>query len=75
VLFYDVLRSVKRRKDLLEEAHRILKPDGILLVRQSRMRDDRVKDIVLKDGFFTFMGNHGRSMKFRKIEGSFHEVS
>ncbi len=75
VLLCGVLKGVKRRRELLEESHRIMKDDGSLLVMQSGMRDKRVKELVLKDGFFKYMGKHGKTMRFRKIKGVFHEVS
>lgn len=74
VLFYDVLRGTKRRKDLLSEAYRVVKPQGMLLVRQSGMKDDRINEIVLKDGLFNYIGRHGKTLKYRKIEGAFHEI-
>ncbi len=75
VLFYNVLKNVKRVRELLTEANRIVKEKGILLVRQTDTREDRVKDMVLKDGLFSFLGSHGNTLKFRRIKGSFHEIS
>ncbi|MBN1896293.1 MAG: class I SAM-dependent methyltransferase [Candidatus Aenigmarchaeota archaeon] len=75
VIFYDVLRKAEKRRELLSEAHRVLKKSGTLLVKQSGMKTDRVKDFVLKDGFFNYMGNHGKIMKFGKILGKFTEIS
>lgn len=74
VLFYDVLRRAKRRRELLSEAYRVVKEDGLLLIRQTRMREDRIHDVVLKDGLFCYLGKHGKTMKYRKIEGTFHEI-
>lgn len=75
VMFYDIIKGADRTRDLMKEAHRVLRKSGILLVKQSGMKMDRVKDIVLKDGFFNYMGNHGNIMKFEKILGKFTEIS
>ncbi len=75
VLFYDVLKGKKMVRDLLSEAYRVVKEDGSLFVRQPGIKEDRVKDMVIKDGLFSYMGKHGKTLKFRKIEGEFHEVS
>ncbi|MCD6495934.1 MAG: class I SAM-dependent methyltransferase [Candidatus Aenigmarchaeota archaeon] len=74
VLLYGVLKSFGRRRELLFEAHRIMKKKGTLLVRQPGMKEDRIKELVLKDGFFRFSGKHGRILKFSRIEGKFHEI-
>ncbi len=75
VMFFDVLKNTRRVRDLMGEAHRIVKMDGTLVVRQSGMKEDRTKEIILKDGFFIYTGRHGKDMTFRKIKGAFHEVS
>ncbi len=75
VLLYNMIKNTKRLGDLFKEAYRVMKMKGMLLVRQTNMKEDRVKDIVLKDGLFSFMGSHGSTLKFRKIKGAFHEVS
>jgi ubiquinone/menaquinone biosynthesis C-methylase UbiE len=75
VLLYNMIRNTKRLGDLLKEAYGIMKLEGMLLVRQTNMQEDRVKDIILKDGLFRFMGSHGNTLKFRKVKGAFHEVS
>lgn len=75
VLLCDVLKGMRRRRELLGESHRIMRDSGSLLVTQSRMKDDRVKELVIKDGFFSYRGKHGKTMRFRKIKGVFHEIS
>lgn len=75
VIFYDVLKNIKRVRELLDEANRIVKNDGTLVVRQSRMKEDRIKEMVLKDGFFIYTGKKGKTLKFRRIKGAFHEIS
>jgi ubiquinone/menaquinone biosynthesis C-methylase UbiE len=74
VIFYNVLRGSKKASALLSEAHRIIKPKGILLVRQARMSNHRIIDILIKDSLFRYVGTHGKTLKFGKIEGAFHEI-
>ncbi len=75
VIFYNVLTSTRSVRELLFEANRIIKEDGTLLIRQSGMTQDKIKVMVLKDGFFSYLGKRGKTMKFKKIIGAFHEIS
>jgi ubiquinone/menaquinone biosynthesis C-methylase UbiE len=75
ILLFGVLSGKKRVSGLLCEAHRVVKPAGLLLVKQPGMKDDKVNEMMLKDGFFSFAGRKGAVLTYRKINGSFREVS
>jgi ubiquinone/menaquinone biosynthesis C-methylase UbiE len=75
VIFYNVLSGKKRVKGLLSEACRVVKPTGMLLVKQPGMKEDKVNERVLKDGFFSFAGRQGMVLRYSKIMGAFREVS
>jgi ubiquinone/menaquinone biosynthesis C-methylase UbiE len=75
VIFYDVLKGKKRVSGLLLEACRVIKPKGFLLIKQPGMKEDRINEMVLKDGFFSFSGKQGGVLRYAKILGCFREVS
>lgn len=75
ILLFGVLSGKKRVSGLLSEAHRVVKSAGLLLVKQPGMKDDKVNEMMLKDGFFSFAGRRGMTLTYRKINGSFKEVS
>lgn len=75
VILHGIIDGKKRVSGLLSEAHRVIKADGLLLLVHPGKDDGRINDMLLKDGFFCFAGRQGRVMKYRKIVGSFKEVS
>lgn len=58
----DVLHEIRGKREVLEEAHRLLKKQGTLIIY------DSLKDKLVKytDGLFTLEKQHGKLMKFLK---------
>ena len=73
-----VLRNVVGRKrnvcELLRELHRVAKPGGTVYLLDSRARKERLTQLMVKDGFFHFMGERNNALYFRPAEGEFHEI-
>jgi ubiquinone/menaquinone biosynthesis C-methylase UbiE len=52
VLFYDVFHKLSDPDSVLEELHRVLKPDGILSFSDHHMKEDVIMSGVIEGGLF-----------------------
>ena len=66
VLLYDVLHAVPDQHALLQELHRILKPEGRLSVHPDHMTRDELLAIVAAGEQFRFQGQQGEAFAFTK---------
>ncbi|MDP2729700.1 MAG: class I SAM-dependent methyltransferase [Dehalococcoidales bacterium] len=59
----DVLHEISRRRPVLEELHRVLKQDGVLVIYDGM----RKKILDYTGGLFSLTGRSGKFLKFVKI--------
>ena len=74
VLLFDALRGRKDIKSLLNEVHRVVKRKGAVHVKRSGLKNGRVEELMVKDGFFHLKGKHNDVLRFGKLEGEFYEI-
>jgi len=74
VFLFDVLKGRKEIRLLLGEMHRILNNEGVIHVRNSGLKDGRLKDLMVKDGLFSLRNKQGNVFSFGKVRGEFHEI-
>jgi len=74
VLMFNCLKGRRNRSEIMKEMHRVVKTDGVVFVRESGMGDDKVNELMLKDGYFNLRGKILNTLKYQKIEGGFHEI-
>ena len=74
VLLFDMLRGRREVRSLMNELHRVLKPEGILHVRGDGLKRSRLHEIMIKDGLFRLLGEQGNVLNFVKVVGEFHEI-
>ncbi len=65
VLFYDLLKSLLSPQKQLKELHRILKPEGILCVKDIHS-DDQILSIVTEEGLFELKTKGNKQFMFSK---------
>ncbi|MDI9395009.1 MAG: class I SAM-dependent methyltransferase [Euryarchaeota archaeon] len=68
VCFYDTLHTLKEPQLVMEELHRILKPDGILSFRDSYMKEDEIIEGVTRKRLFKLKKKGKRTYSFKKDE-------
>ena len=67
ILFYDILHyPLKNAVEILSEFHRILKPDGLLSVRDHHLKKDKLIHKVTATGLFQ-LHSEGKSCCFSKV--------
>ncbi|MHA2255854.1 MAG: methyltransferase domain-containing protein [Candidatus Heimdallarchaeaceae archaeon] len=66
VLFYDLLKSLLTPQKQLKELHRILKPEGILCVKDIHS-DDKILSIVTEKGLFKLKTKGNKQFMFSKV--------
>ncbi|MEA3352145.1 MAG: class I SAM-dependent methyltransferase [Chloroflexota bacterium] len=66
VLLYDVLQMITDRGRLMEELHRVLKPDGRLCATAEHLDVSEFLDVITKDNLFTLVDRKGPVFRFRK---------
>jgi ubiquinone/menaquinone biosynthesis C-methylase UbiE len=66
VLLYDVLRSIKDKRALLEELHRVMKANGILSILAEHIKVEDVVELAEKDGLFSLKERHGSLLNFER---------
>nr|AEI30567.1 methyltransferase type 11 [uncultured microorganism] len=66
VLLYDALHALNNSNKVLEELHRVLKPGGILSLRDHRMRADEIVNKITKNAYFQFLKKSKKTYTFRK---------
>ena len=68
VLLYDAFHNLSEPKGVLEELHRVLKPNGILSFSDHHMKEDKIVTKVTNEGLFRLSRNGKRTYSFLKEE-------
>ncbi len=66
VLLYDVLQMIRNKEKLLEELHRVVKPDGRFFATSEHLDMDEFMNILTKGKLFTLVGQKGKLFEFKK---------
>ena len=66
VLLYDVFHALSDRNEVLEELHRVLKPDGILSFSDHHMKEGEILSKVTDRGLFRLSAKGERTYSFLK---------
>lgn len=66
VLLYDVIRSIKDKRALLKELHRVTKQNGLLSILAEHIKIGDVLEIAEKDGLFSLRDQHGKLLNFER---------
>ncbi|GAH98963.1 unnamed protein product [marine sediment metagenome] len=66
VLLYDIFHDLSEPTKILEELHRVLKPDGILSFNDHHMKEDEIVSKVTKSGLFKLSQKGKRTYSFLK---------
>jgi ubiquinone/menaquinone biosynthesis C-methylase UbiE len=64
VLLYDVFHAIRDRQSLLQELGRVLRPDGILLVRPEHIAEGAFLATMEGSELFAFEKRHGEAYQF-----------
>jgi len=67
-LLYDTFHSLKDPSGVLEELHRVLKPNGILSFSDHHMKEDEILSKVTDRGLFRVSKKGKRTYSFLKEE-------
>ncbi len=65
ILLYDVFHELKQPDLVLEELYRILKPTGILSVRDHHLREDEIISGLTGKGLFRFIKKGRKTYSFK----------
>lgn len=65
ILLYDVLHDLPDPKLILEELHRVLKPEGLLSVSDHHLGDEAILSAISADGQFRFAGRGCWTHRFK----------
>jgi len=68
VLLYDTFHHLSDPNSVLEELHRVLKPDGILSFSDHHMKEDKILSKVTYKGLFKLSRKGKRTYSFLKEE-------
>jgi len=66
ILLYDILHHLNNLNTVLEELHRILKPEGILSVSDHHLKHDEIVSKITNKGLFTLSVKGSRTYSFSK---------
>jgi ubiquinone/menaquinone biosynthesis C-methylase UbiE len=66
VLLYDIFHDLSEPREILEELHRVLKPDGILSFNDHHMKENEIISKVTKSGLFKLSQKGKRTYSFLK---------
>ena len=66
VLVYDVLQMITDRGRLMEEFHRVLKPDGRLCATAEHLHVSEFLDVITKENLFTLVDQKEKAFRFRR---------
>jgi len=64
VLLFDVIHDVADRQGVLAELQRVLKPQGLLAVRDHHLRETRLRGLMERQGAFRFVSQRGGLHRF-----------
>lgn len=67
VLLYDIFHGLSEPQRVLEELHRLLKPNGILSFNDHHMKDSEIRTEVTAGGFFKLFRKGERVYNFIKV--------
>lgn len=67
VLLYDVIRSIKDKRALLKELHRVMKANGLLSILAEHIKVEDVLEIAEKDDLFSLRDQHGKLLNFERL--------
>ena len=68
VLLYDVFHDLTDQNEVLEELHRVLKPDGVLSFSDHHIKEDEIVSKLTKRGLFTLLRKGKRTYSFARKE-------
>jgi ubiquinone/menaquinone biosynthesis C-methylase UbiE len=68
VLLYDVFHDLTNQDKVLQELHRVLKPDGVLSFSDHHIKEDEIISKLTKRGLFTLLRKGKRTYSFAKKE-------
>ncbi len=66
VFLYDVLQFITDRGSLMEEFHRVLKPDGRLCATAEHLDVNEFLDVITQGNLFTLVDQKGPVFRFRR---------
>ena len=66
VLLYDVFHDLTDQNKVLEELHRVLKPDGVLSFSDHHIKEDEIMSKVTRRGLFALLRKGRRTYSFAK---------
>jgi len=73
VLLYDMIHMVKDKWALLEELHRVIKPNGLLSIITGHIKVEDVLEVVTENSLFSLRDRHatrhGTLLNFERREG------
>jgi len=67
VLLYDVYHDLCNKSQVLEELHRVLKPEGILSFSDHHMKKEKILSEITGGGLFRLKKEHKKTYSFEKI--------
>ena len=67
VLLYDVFHHLEKADDILEELHRVLKPNGVLSVSDHHMTVADIESGITTGGFFRLLKQESKVHNFIKV--------
>jgi len=67
VLLYDTLHELKEQDNVLEELHRVLKPEGILSLSDHHIKEDEIIPKITNKGLFRLARKDKRTYNFLKV--------
>jgi len=68
VLLYDILHDLKDTDTILEELHRVLKPNGILSVRDHHLKEHEIASRITKTELFNVLRKGDKTYNFIKAK-------
>jgi ubiquinone/menaquinone biosynthesis C-methylase UbiE len=68
VLLYDVFHDLKNPDGVLEELHRVLKPNGILSLSDHHMKEDEIVSNLTSRSLFKLLRKGEKTYSFTKIK-------
>jgi ubiquinone/menaquinone biosynthesis C-methylase UbiE len=68
VLLYDTYHDLENPDCVLEELHRVLKPDSILSFSDHHMEEELILDRITGGGLFRLLGKGRKTYTFQKVD-------
>ena len=66
ILLYDIIHMIGDKRALLEELHRVLKPDGFLSASDHHLKAAKTSEIVEETGLFSLRDQDKGLLNFKK---------